>query len=289
MHIEYPARLYIVMARDAPRAVILRRGPSNWVRVILWHTDTDTFVGGQWLRGRIYGERCALSPDGTLFLYFAAQYHKLSSSYHGTWTALSKPPYLTALALWPLGSTWGGGGQFIDNRAIILHQGDTPHPDHVPPPALRVITREQDLKKRDQAILEQIEARDWQLVYRPPDRSAYVPFNFILEKPWLYHRAHPTDERYYLARREYGYLPDRSYPGPMVIDYALGDHVNNTETALAGANWADWDQRGRVAYARDGQVFAQPVPEVGQFARPLADFNDQTFESIVAPDWAMRW
>ena len=56
-----PARLYGILARDVDRAVILRRGPSRLVRVILWHTDTDRFEGGQWLRGRIYGERCALS------------------------------------------------------------------------------------------------------------------------------------------------------------------------------------------------------------------------------------
>jgi len=103
------ARLHVILARDASIAVILRRGPSSWVRVILWHTDTDKFENGQWLKGRIYGERCALSPDGSLFVYFASQQHKRQADYRGTWTAISKPPYLTALALWPkaiLGRRW---------------------------------------------------------------------------------------------------------------------------------------------------------------------------------------
>lgn len=287
MQIEFPARLYIVMAREAPRAVILRRGPSNWVRVILWHTDTDTFEGGQWLRGRIYGERCALSPDGTLFLYFAAQHQKYGDGYLGTWTALSKPPYLTALALWPLGHTWSGGGVFIDNKSICLSNCGSiePHPDHQPPRKLRVITAASELTKRDHTVLAQINARQWQQIDRPAN---YVRYGRRSDVPILYQRAHPTQERYYLAMRQYGYIP-RSYPGPLILEYALGDHVNNTEIVLEGANWADWDQRGRVVYARDGQVFAQAVDEVGHFARPLADFNDQTFESIAAPDWATRW
>jgi len=30
------------------------------------------------------------------------------------WTAISKPPWLTALARWPQEDTWSGGAQFID-------------------------------------------------------------------------------------------------------------------------------------------------------------------------------
>jgi hypothetical protein len=130
-----PARLYVVLARETSKAMVLRRGPSKWVRVILWDTDTDQFEGGQWLHGRIYGERCGLSPDGSLFLYFATQHGNYRDGYLGTWTAISKLPYLTALTLWPKGDTWGGGGLFIDNRTICLsHCGPAKaHSDHQPP------------------------------------------------------------------------------------------------------------------------------------------------------------
>lgn len=36
-----PGRAFAIMAREAPRAVSLRRGPTDWVQLSLWHTDTD--------------------------------------------------------------------------------------------------------------------------------------------------------------------------------------------------------------------------------------------------------
>jgi hypothetical protein len=145
-------RLSLVFASGAPVAVVLRRGPTDWVEVIKWNTAKDSFEDGQWLHGRIYGERCGLSPDGKLFVYFAAKHGKVdrSKGYKDTFTAVSKPPYLTALAMWPEGSTWGGGGRFIDNKTLRLAYGakgtrapdgktelymaplPSHHPDHAP-------------------------------------------------------------------------------------------------------------------------------------------------------------
>src|SRR5919109_3427070 len=102
------ARLFVIQARRAPYAVVFRRGPSKVVRLIGWHTGTDTFDFGQWLKGRIYERRCDLSPSGSHLIYFAADFKKPYYS----WTAISKPPYLTALALWPKGDCWHGGGLF---------------------------------------------------------------------------------------------------------------------------------------------------------------------------------
>jgi len=288
---KIPARLHVVMAREANKAVIVRRGPSRWVRLILWHTDTDEFEGGQWLRGRIYGERCDLSPDGSLFLYFATQHHKYAGGYRGTWTAISKPPYLTALALWPVGSTWCGGGIFIDNRTICLHHCGPAeaHPNHQPPKGLRIISDFSELTtKRDRKTLERLKARRWQMVHQPANERDLHAFGRRVDDPPGYHLAHPTEDRYYLVMRDYGYIPDY-YPSPPIWEFALGDGGNNTEIVLEGANWAGWDQRGRLAYVRDGQVFAHEPSLIGTFARPLADFNDQTFEEIPTPAWASRW
>jgi hypothetical protein len=55
-------RLYCILARETPLAVVFRRGPSKQVLLVLWHTDTDQFHEGQWLKGRIYERRCDLSP-----------------------------------------------------------------------------------------------------------------------------------------------------------------------------------------------------------------------------------
>ncbi len=107
-------RLHLFFATENDRALILRQGPTRQFRMILWHRDTDTFVDGQWIKQKIYVERCDLSPDGRHFLYFTLDGH-WNSAAEGAFTALSRPPYWTALSLFPEGSTWGGGGIFLDN------------------------------------------------------------------------------------------------------------------------------------------------------------------------------
>ena len=70
------ARLHAILAREAPKAVIFRRGPSGQVCTIGWDLETDTFTMGQWLKGRIYEYRSDLSPDGKLMIYFATDFRR---------------------------------------------------------------------------------------------------------------------------------------------------------------------------------------------------------------------
>jgi hypothetical protein len=93
-------RLFVILARAAPVAVVLRRGPSKDVLLLRWDLATDSFEAGQWLSGRIYERRCDLSPSGERFIYFAANHRPPL----GTWTAVSRPPYFTALAAATSGS-----------------------------------------------------------------------------------------------------------------------------------------------------------------------------------------
>src|SRR4051794_37027692 len=61
---KFPARLHVLLARDANVGLVIRRGPSKSVCTILWNRERDTFKLGQWMRGRIYERRSDLSPDG---------------------------------------------------------------------------------------------------------------------------------------------------------------------------------------------------------------------------------
>jgi hypothetical protein len=133
-------RLFIILARDADVGVILRRGPSKWVQIIKWDTRNDTFEDGAWFHGRIYEEPCDLSPDGELFVYFAAKQNRNThvDGYGYVWTAVSRPPWLYALALWPNPcGTYPGGGRFLDNRRLTLltqkRLNLIAHSDHPPP------------------------------------------------------------------------------------------------------------------------------------------------------------
>lgn len=108
-------RLHLYFATENDRAVILRQGPSKHYRMILWHRDTDTFEDGQWIKQRVYTDWCDLSPDGRHFIYFTLN-GDWSGESEGAYTVLSRPPYWTALSLFPEGSTWGGGGCFLDSN-----------------------------------------------------------------------------------------------------------------------------------------------------------------------------
>ena len=118
-------RIHIEFAADAPKAVILARGPSRWVHVLLWDTEADSVLPGAWFHGRIYEDGCSLSPDGRLFAYFAMKHHgEKTRGINYAWTAVSRPPWLTALAIWPQEDTWGGRAKFADNETLII---DCPH------------------------------------------------------------------------------------------------------------------------------------------------------------------
>ncbi len=114
-------RIYAIIAREAPVAALFRRGPSGFVQLLKWNLEDDTFEHGQWLKGRIYERRADLSPSGKYLIYFAAKHTAPMYS----WTAVSKPPYLTALALWEGMGAWGGGGLFDDETHLQLNHSIT--------------------------------------------------------------------------------------------------------------------------------------------------------------------
>ena len=122
----------MIMAARAQVAVVIRRGPASWVRLVLWDTKRDLFTPGSWFRGRIYEEKCDLSPDGELFVYAALQGRRLGSGYSHAWTALSRPPWLHALVLWPMHTTYGGGGDSlgIGNLSCVVAARHIRHPLH---------------------------------------------------------------------------------------------------------------------------------------------------------------
>jgi hypothetical protein len=106
---DVPARIHVLLARDAKTAVVIRRGPTRHTAVIGWDRVNDKFKLGQWLYGRIYERRADLSPDGKHLIYFAMN-GRWDSSVKGSWSAISRAPYLKAISLFPKGDCWNGGG-----------------------------------------------------------------------------------------------------------------------------------------------------------------------------------
>lgn len=129
-----PCRLFVILARDEPVAVIIRRGPSLWSHILLWETQRDVVTPGAWFKGRIYENKCDVSPNGKLFVYSAYKKGYVQPGYTAIFTAVSRPPWLSAVALWRCDTTYGGGGRFLDDRRIAIRfAGELePHPDHCP-------------------------------------------------------------------------------------------------------------------------------------------------------------
>jgi len=276
---DAPCRLTVLLARDTPVGVVLRRGPSAWVRLSLWHTDTDVFDHGQWMRCRVYERRCDLSADGSLFASFTFGVPRGFDGANGadSWVAVSRPPYFTALALWFVGGTYHTGPLFPDGRALWAGFGAGP-PDHGALP--RWLSLSADRPPYIDGTLE------W------PDRMVFV--NRLLRDGWT--PSGPRGKETWERRNPHGggtllmaERPDadvRTFGGRHVLEYAVTHGARGDVTALGPASWADWDRRGRLVIARGGRLLhRQPDGAL----RELADFNDQTPEPAPSPAWARRW
>jgi hypothetical protein len=156
------ARVYCLVARTARKAVVFRRGPNRHVRLLTWDLKSDHIDGGQWLKGRIYERRCDLSPDGSLLVYFAAKFRGPVPS----WTAVSRPPFFSALSFFPKGDCWGGGGLFDDDGGLCLNHR------LVEPAGEDVAITKAKKAKHVPRYLRQAEARPWERI--DPDTTSHT-------------------------------------------------------------------------------------------------------------------
>jgi hypothetical protein len=274
---DSPCRLFVYLAREAPLAVVLRRGPSDWARLSLWHTDTDTFEHGQWIHARVYERRCDVSADGSLFVAFVRDSTGPNQGNTDTWVALSRPPWFTALALWFVGGTYYTGGLFPDGTTLWLGFDPTAPDKGALPPWLNTTTDLPPYVDR---------TNDW------PDRTVWL--NRLLRDGWrrgsaaepeIWERRHPHGDLT-LVMAIWSALDFGAYGGRYDIEYLVRGLPDDREASLGHATWADWDQQGRLVLARDGRLWQWDATET---PREIADFNSQMPEPQPAPAWALEW
>jgi hypothetical protein len=81
----------------------------------------------------------------------------------------------------------------------------------------------------------------------------------------------------------------RAVGGRYLMQYTLRETPTSTQYIVKRATWADWDQRGRLVFARDGKLCAAEVDDPSRLAvAELADFNAARPEPRVAPPEATR-
>lgn len=292
-------RLYVLLARGARVGVVFRRGPSKQMLLVRWDTEHDIFEAGQWFKGRIYERRCDLSPSGDRLVYFAAKFKDPPHTY--TWTAVSRPPSLTALALWPMGHTGGGGGLFsTENRLLLNHPPEHMSlaegfrlPHDVKVEGLRPLSD----RSEDQHMLGLRLPRDgWVLSgagKRVVERGR-ASVRLKLEPPGVWSKLRPVNSvQWELRMRTLGFSP-RNVPWTLA-DFELVDRRKETgdRVSLGRADWADWCSSGDLLLARDGRIFRarmgsrdfDPTADL----RELIDLSSLRFEERQAPDAARTW
>lgn len=286
-----PCRAYPILARHSPKAVILRRGPSDWVQLILWHVEQDEFEFGQWFKGRIYERRCDISLDGSLFIYFAQKKSKrmmADKDYTYAWTAISKPPYLTALALWPKGDCWHGGGIFLENHKVWLNHHPRvaiPHPDHLPKGL--VIEANPQAKGEDMPVFtKRLEKEGWAQIQRIENYHRVGFSHWEAEQPSIWTKN--LEGNSLVLRMIISGSNFKQHGDKYIVKYDVLDPDNRVVTSLAGSTWADWDHFGRLVFIWKGMLM---TVEPGSIYPPrvIQDLNPQIPKQVRAPEWASEW
>jgi|SRR5579871_334470 len=275
---------FVLLARKASVGVIIRRGPTKWWHLTLWDTKRDRFTSGQWFRGSLYPRKCDLSPDGQLFSYCAGKYRwsARENGYDLTWVAVSRPPYFTALALWPVGDTWGGQTMFMNDGTFHVGTLRPHHPDH-PPGPLHVVPH--SYLNLDDPVLwwsSPWESTGWKLIPLPDNVKKTSHF----------------DRRLAAWRKTAGHLclnraldrGDSTFPSRRPCPYTLSKRDERTELVVFEAQWADFDQSGRLVATAGGRILEGAIDRHhGLRWHQLADFQNEKPERLEAPRRAQSW
>lgn len=305
---EPACRLYVILARDGRSAVVFRRGPTKQVLVLRWWLESDRLEPGQWFKGRIYERRCDLSPDGDLLIYFAAKWQAPFE----TWTAVSRTPYLTALALWPKGDAWGGGGLFETPVTIGLNhlQITSPvipgarkaawHPLGAGPTTLpgrfevRRWSEEAAGRGEDNPVHHERIVRDGWIFIAEGDAGPYrqSEYAWLFNAPEIYERPSPKGQL--TLRRLLRSIYQRNAAWYVEDFEVLRDGAS--VRLIKNCSWADWQANGDLLFALDGKLYRLAAGVAGatvsspvESANLVADLAPLRFQNVAAPDWAMAW
>jgi hypothetical protein len=104
-------RVFGIAAAGADVVAVLWRGPSGWCHVGRWDIAARRYQPGSWQHGTLYPQRCDLSADGRYLCYFAFKGNS-TRELGDIYIAVSRLPWLTALAAWRTPGTWTRGAHF---------------------------------------------------------------------------------------------------------------------------------------------------------------------------------
>ncbi len=270
---KFPARLHILMATQSKKAIVIRLGPSYQNCILGWDRATNEFQVTQWFRGKIFTRRCDISPDGKHWIYFA-----FKANIGDSWTAIAKVPWLKAISLYKNGSTWGGGGLFLDNFTYWHHniacEDATQLSQDIRPTEHAINFK--SYGDSDRTIYFNRLIRDgWKIINR--DRLAQDISTAIFEKQlnsnWIIQKICHTQMS-----------PSEGKGGFYWDEHCLTNNETNSVTEGDTWEWAEWAD-DKLYFAKQGCLYQIDINDSGDLSAPelLHDFNHYTFEARTAP------
>jgi hypothetical protein len=279
--------LFCLIAQDSPVAVVFRKGPSKLVQILRWDLTNDRFERGQWFKGRIYERFCDLSPSGKYLVYWAGN-HK--EPYYD-WTAVSRPPYLTALILWPNIGSDGGGMFSSDSRLQLVNPSLFRKAGEPRPIGFETLQWEGSASSELGYVFE---SRMYREGWNHLQRGEAARYREVATKGDMRRPFEPIDimrksngsshlEMRTLGRDEVG-------GPPYVVEYRVSDLDDRTKLDLQRADWADWDKNGDLLYAKSGCIFRFKADQIGTGVPiMLIDLTESSFEPLEAPEDFKHW
>ncbi len=229
-----------------------------------------------------------------MLLYFAASYRKPYQS----WSAVSRPPYFTALALWPKGDGWGGGGQFSSRDQILLNHRDyeTKLAQDFSVPnwlSIRPFGDRPGWGEDEPVWFSRLEREGWKLTAYPAktkdDFGAKVWIEF--DPPIRWEKVHPLRPKEFTLQMSIFGMNERNGPWYLVEHTIIGK--NGYVGAVGRSDWADWSPNGDLLFAQSGCLFRlrneHRVFGPVETSDRIADFSALTFEGKSAPNEAREW
>ncbi len=270
-------RIFCIPATAAPIVAVLRRGPSRWYHVGRWNVETWKYEPGAWFKGRLFPQKCDLSPDGR-WLAYSAQKTSARWPAKSIYEGISRLPWLHALAAWEAGTTYTRGIRF----EIGAMSSDLGPPDvgDATPCLQRYGLR---VNRAFQFAVER--RRGWSETAESPPRDPKDLWdewrNVRMSKPQPGGSALLEVEGSYAAFRD---SHDQRDP-PCYSIVQDGD-----VEILEMAQWADWTMSGILLLAtREGRLQAQEWKSGTR--RIVFEYDLATLEPdpSPAPEWALDW
>lgn len=290
---EPACRLFGLVARQARKVVVFRRGPSKRCCLILWDLVTDQFEIGQWIKTRVREQWSDVSPDAAYLIYVADDYGKdWSENWNNAYTAISIPPYFTALAFWPELFV----GRWLTNILLVCNGGSTPTYNRLPA----------------HVAVRGMKAHEAELLGHPSYRTR------LLRDGWM-QRPRPLIPASLKGRKRTGYgqnfdpavivfkqsdtglvIEDRllgrgpdGHPGPgEKIEIAILKPDGTTAFTFSDADWADFDNNSDLLFGRSGCLYRLEADRIAEqsdaasaigAAKCLIDLSKLRFEAKRAP------